>query len=885
MERISLTINGLMHEFVVDHDRVLLDLLRDDLCLTGTKQSCDRKGECGACTVIVNEKAVLSCLVKVASLQNARVITVEGLGTPENPHLIQEAYALAGAIQCGFCTPGMIMATKALLDSNPDPDVETIKKALRHNLCRCTGYRKIIEAVQLAGSFLRGERSPDSVRPESSEGFLGISHPRPSGLAKACGTAKFTADIKLEGALELAVLRSEVAHARIVAIDASQAEKMPGVAGVLTAEDIRGTNALKLQRADRPVLCRDKVRYIGDPIVAVAAETRRQAEAALATIEVTLEPLPAIHSPEAALAEDAVQIHDEWPNLCSEQPVVKGDAEAALQTSAAVIEARFKTPRNYMAPLEPEATVAYWEEEDDPDYPKLVIIGRSINIHHHLWVLREALGWENMTYVEAYCGGQFGIKIDVISEGIAGAAAIRFKRAVRYIPSLAESMLMTSKRHALDMSVKLAADAHGNLTAYRNHFFMDKGAYYSSGSAFGRALMTLPGSYHIPNIDARGTLVYTNNPWGSAARGAGQPQINFALECAMEMLADRLGMDPFEFRLRNSLKPGETTATGMVVNEWPFPEIMEAMRPHYERAVKEAASQSSGKIRRGVGLGTGAHGVGRTSDKALVAAELDSDGGISLYAAAADPGEGTDSMLSQLTAQFMGIPMNKVRLHTRNTDYTTITGPAAGSRVTFMIGGALLNALGQLKSAMQEIGAETSAELAAAGRPVRYMGELRNEGSATMDPITGQGASFVSHVHSVQMVELEVNTETGAVKVLKMTTAVDAGTVINPQNLTGQLEGGIDMGVGFALREEYITGKTHNFTTFKFPSMRTTFEMENIIVQTPRANGPMGATGVGEMCLVPTAPAVINAIKNATGVWICDLPATPEKIRAALSSR
>jgi aldehyde oxidoreductase len=884
MRKIRLRVNGIWRELIVDSETVLLDVLREDLRLTGAKQSCDRKGQCGACTVMVNDKAVRSCLTRMADVEDADIITVEGLGTPDNPHLIQEAFVLAGAVQCGFCTPGMIMAAKALLDANPDPTVEEIKQALRRNLCRCTGYKKIIEAVQLAGRFLRGEITPEAARPKAAQGVMGVSHPRPSAMAKACGTAYFTADYQIKGALELAVLRSTIPHARIVSIDASQAGNMPGVAGVLTAADVKGTNILKYLVADRPVLCRDKVRCIGDPILAVAAETKEQAEAALKHIKVELEPLPVVDSPEASLTENAVQIHDDIPNLCFEQPQIKGNVDEALRSSAAVIEARFKTQINHQAPLEPEVTIAYWEKGDTEGDDQLVIIGRSINIHYHLGMLQTALGWENMRYVEAFSGGQFGIKIDVISEGIAGAAAIHFKRPVRYIPSLAESMLMTSKRHAFDMQVKLAADRQGNLTAYCNDFLVDNGAYHSIGHVVvNRALLMLSGSYNIPNIAARGRLVYTNNPWGSAARGAGPPQINFPLECAMDMLADKLGMDPFEFRLSNSLKPGESRSTGRVVEEWPFPQLMEAMRPHYQRAVNEAAAWRSGKVKRGVGLGTGAFGIGGPGDSSVAAVELDPDGGISVYAAAADPGEGNDSMLTQLTAQFMGIPLDRVRLQTRDTGNTAASGPAAGSRVTYMIGSALLNALDQLKASMQETGAKTSKELEAAGKPKRYVGRKKNE-AGPLDPKTGQGPSFESQVHAVQMVELEVDTETGKVKILKMTTAVDAGPVIHPQNLTGQLEGGMDMGVGFALREQYVAGATTDWATFKFPTIRDSFEMEVITQETPRPKGPLGATGVGEMCLVPTAPAVINAIKNATGVWICELPATPEKIKAALAA-
>jgi aldehyde oxidoreductase len=885
MKKIRLRVNGTYRELIADAETVLLDVLREDLRLTGAKQSCDRKGQCGACTVVVNGKAVRSCLTRMADLEGADVITVEGLGTPDNPHLIQEAFVLSGAIQCGFCTPGMIMAAKALLDANPNPTVDDIKQALRRNLCRCTGYVKIIEAVQLAGRFLRGETTPEAVRPTAAQGVMGVSHPRPSAMAKACGTAYFTADYPIRGALELAVLRSSLPHARIVSIDASAAEKMPGVAGVITAADIKGTNILKYLVADRPVLCKDKVRYIGDPILAVAADTRENAQKALAKVQVKLEPLPALSDPETALAADALPLHADLPNLCYDQPQIKGDAEKALRESAAAVAARFKTQINHQAPLEPEATVAYWERDEAGGEDQLVIIGRSINIHFHLGMLQSALGWENMRYIEAFSGGQFGIKIDIISEGIAGAAAIHFKRPVRYIPSIAESLLMTSKRHAFDMQVKLAADAKGNLTAYSNDFIVDNGAYYSIGHVVAyRALLMLSGSYHIPNISARGRLVYTNNPWGSAARGAGPPQINFALECAMDMLAEKLGMDPFDFRLQNSLKPGQSKSTGRGVQEWPLPELMEAMRPNYQRAVKEAAAGSSGKLKRGVGLGTGSFGIGGPGDASVATVELDSDGGISVYAAAADPGEGNDSMLTQLTAEFMGIPLDRVRLFTRDTGNTAASGPAAGSRVTYMIGNALINALEQLKAAMQESGAKTAQELEAAGKPKRYVGRKKNEEVGPLDPKTGQGPSFESQVHAVQMVELEVDTETGKVKILKMTTAVDAGPVINPLNLTGQLEGGMDMGVGFALREEYVAGKTKDWVTFKFPTIRDSFDMEVIIRETPRPKGPLGSTGVGEMCMVPTAPAVINAIRNATGVWVCDLPATPEKIKAALAA-
>jgi len=885
MKKVLMKINGKTHQFVVEPDRVLLDLLREDMLLTGAKQSCDRKGQCGACTVIVNGQAVRSCLQRVANLDGAEVITVEGLGTPDNPHLIQEAYVLSGAVQCGFCTPGMIMATKALLDRNPNPTEEEIKKALEHNLCRCTGYTKIIEAVQLASRFIRGETAPDKVRPDPNGPKIGVSHPRPSAMLKACGVAPFSADIKLQNALELAVVRSTEHHATIKSIDTSNAEKMPGVIGVMTANDIKGSNRIVIIFPDQPILCKDKVQCLGDPIAIVAAQTKKQAEAAAEAVKVTYEPLPVLRSPQEAMAEGAIQIHKEWPNLCFVQPQIKGDAEKAIAASAAVVEGKFTTQINHQAPLEPEATVAYMEGKGED--AQLVVVGRSIQIHGVMSNLQEALGYENIRYEEAYSGGQFGIKAAITSEGISAAAALHFKRPVRYIPSLAESMLLTNKRHPFDMKVKLAADKDGKLTAFTIDYIVDNGAYQIIGIyVIMRAMWMLSGSYNIPNVNAVAKLVYTNNPAGGAARGAGPPQVTFALESAMDMLAEKIGMDPLKFRKINSLLPGQSVSTGMVYEQWPFPELCDAIQSHYDRAKKEAATLKTGPMKRGVGIATHAFGIGGPGDVGRVAVELDPDNGITIYAAVADPGEGNDSMLTQIASHLTGLPMDKVRLVTRDTDHTAEMGPAAASRMTYMAGGSLVLAIEQLKKAMEEAGTKTYEGLTKAGKPTHYVGSKQAAGQeGPLDPVTGQGPSFESRVHNIQMAEVEVNTDTGEVRVIKMTTAVDAGTVINPHNLEGQLQGGMDQGVGYALREEYIHGETKDWHTFKFPTIKTSFPTDVIIRETPRTKGPLGATGIGEMTMVSTAPAIINAIYDACGIRIFDLPATPEKIRAALAAK
>jgi aldehyde oxidoreductase len=885
MKKINLKVNGRLRQILAHRDLVLLDMLRDIYNLTGAKQSCDRKGQCGACMVIVNGKAVLSCLVKVISLEGADIITVEGLGTPDNPHLIQEAFVLAGAIQCGFCTPGMIMTAKALLDTNPNPTTQDIKTAFRRNLCRCTGYMRIIEAVKLAGRFLRGETTPEKIRPRPDDPKIGVSHPRPSAMIKACGVAEFGADIKLPGAIEVAAVRSPHEHALIKSIDTSEAERMPGVLGVLTAKDIKGTNILKSTVPDRPLICGYKVHQIGDAVAVVAAETLAQALAAAKAVKVDYELLPTLTSPREAMAEGAIQVHDDRPNVCFKWPLVKGDADEALAASAVVVEGNFCTQINHLAPLEPEVSLAFLEEGKGDDEPVLVIVGRSINIHAHVGVLQQALGYENIRYEEPYSGGQFGIKIEVITEGIAGAAALHFKRPVRYVPSLEETLMMTSKCYAYDIDLKLGADADGKLTGLAVDMLVDNGAYESNGKiTVQRSFYMLSSSYYIPHIKGEAKLIYTNNPWGSAARGAGAPQSHFAVECAMDMLADKLNMDPLEFRLLNSLKPGETQATGHFPDQWPFPELCEAIRPAYERAKKETANHKNGTIRRGVGLGATAYGIGRPTDKAMAFVELDADDCVTVYAAAADPGEGNDSMLTQLAAQVLELPLNKIRIVTRDTDRTAASGPASGSRITYLIGGAAVDGCKKLKQVMDEVGAKTYNALKDAGKPTRYQGEKRVIDSQVLSAETGLGPAYESNVHCIQMAEVEVNVDTGDVRVDKMTVAMDAGTIIHPLNVIGQLEGGADMGVGYALREEYITHRTKDWVTFEFPTMKTSFDIDTIIRETPRVNGTLGATGVGEMSMTSTAPAVINAVKDACGVWVTQLPATRDKVKAALTN-
>ncbi|NLE09722.1 MAG: molybdopterin-dependent oxidoreductase [Dehalococcoidales bacterium] len=882
-KKVTFTINGKKQQVTVSPDMVLIDLLRNDLHLTGTKQSCDRKGQCGACTVIVNDKAVKSCITKVASIDGAEVITVEGLGTPDNPHLIQEAFVLSGAVQCGFCTPGMIMATKALLDQNQNPTDADIKKALARNLCRCTGYTKIFEAIHMAASFIRGENTPEKVRAAIPNKPMGVSHPRPSAMLKATGQAKFGADYYIEGALEMACAHSTEHHAKILSVDISEAEKMPGVVGVMTAKDVPGTNVIRMMVPDEPILCSDTTFKYGDAIAIVAAETRAQARAAAAKIKIKYEPLKVMRTSREAIAPDAVPIHPFGPNLCVTMPLKKGDAATAIKKAAAVVEGNFTTQMVHQSPLEPEVTVCYFDGDE------LVVLGRSINIHAAKAQLSEALGYDKIRYEEPYVGGQFGIKATLSTEQVCAAAALYFKKPVRYVPNIDESMWLSSKRHPFDMDAKLAVDDKGIITAYDIDFYVNTGAYMTVAFIpVSRALNMLSSSYNMPNIEAVGKATYSNDGSGGAARGAGPPQACFALESLIDMAAEKCGIDALEFRRKNSLKPGQGKATGMIVKQWEFTDMCDLIKPHWERAKKDVAEfnkKATGDIRRGVGIAANSFGIGDPGDKGQLAVEVDPDDGITIYAAIADPGEGNDSMLTQLAAHVLDMPMDKIRLYTRKTDKTVGMGPAAGSRMTFMGGGALVDACEKLKAAMDEAKTKTYKGLKAAGKPTRYEGTKVSPGEGRPDPKTMQGPSMTTDVHNIQMAEVEVNIKTGATKVIKITTAVDAGPVINPQAFTGQLEGGMDQGVGFALREIFDGGKTKDWVTFKFPTINDSFKTEIMVKETPRNPGTLGSTGIGEMTMVSTAPAVTNAIYNACGARINHLPATPEKVLAAMPAK
>jgi aldehyde oxidoreductase len=880
MLEIETTVNGLPRRVIVDPNTRLLDFLRDHLGLKGTKEGCGQ-GHCGACAVLLGDKVVLACRTPAHQAHHQQIVTIEGLGTPDRPHPIQTAFVAAGAIQCGFCTPGMIIRTKALLDVNPSPSDNEIRKTLGPHLCRCTGYVKIVEAVHLAARLMRGEVSDEKLRPDASQGWLGISLPRPDAILKATGGAAYTADIFCKGAMHLAVVRSTRAHARIVSIDTSAAERTPGVIGTVTAADVKGTNRLDLFYPDQPLLADDVVHQIGDPVVVVAAEMENAARAGAVRVMIEYADLPAVFEPEAAREPDAPRLDPDMPNEYFVQQLLRGDADRAFRAAPFKVDTRLQTQATAHAQLEPEAALATFDDQD-----RLKITGRSQGIHLHARMLRQALGLaeDRLRYVQAHTGGAFGVKLDITAEGLAGAAALKFRRPARLIYSRAETFIATTKRHPLNFDLKLGAAEDGALSSVLVGMTLDTGAYTSYGHLVAlRAIQHVTGPYFVSNVSARVGVVRTNNVVAGAMRGFGAPQMTFALETAVDMLVHRLGRDPLDWRIQNSLRPGHPTCTGQVIEPLTFRICLERLLPFYRRAQARAREMDRPDRRRGVGLAGFLFGVGKClpGDHSEVLLELREDGGVNVCGGVADMGQGNGVMLTQICAQTLDLPPAMIHLCLRDSDLTPDSGTSSGTRQTFMSGGAALDACRRLNQVRDTHGVQSYRDFVDQGLPLTYTG-LKTQATGYTDEKNCQGEFYETFVFGVQMAEVEVEPNTGQTRVHRITGVYDPGTIINPAALEGQIQGGVVMGLGYALTEDYVHPDTDSFATYRIPRIKDVPRIESVFLPMSRDKGPFGATGVGEIGIIGVAPAVCNAIFDACGARVTSLPATPDRIKAAM---
>jgi CO/xanthine dehydrogenase Mo-binding subunit/aerobic-type carbon monoxide dehydrogenase small subunit (CoxS/CutS family) len=609
IEKIGVSVNGVWQTLEMDPEKRLVDILREDLHLTGTKRGCDG-GQCGACSVLIQGKLRRSCTVPIKKIAGQEIVTIEGLGTPDQLHPIQEAFIETGAIQCGFCTPGMIIATKALLDSNPRPSLDEIKKGLVRNLCRCTGYVKIFDAVRLASQRFAGSRSTST--DQGKRNAVGVSIPLLDGIEKATGRGQYGDDLFLPGMLHGKVVRSPHAHAEILGIDAREASAMPGVRAVLSAADIDGPNLYGRFVKDQPVLCGDRARLVGDPVALVVAETEKQAEDAALRVAVNYNPLPGVFDAMEALRETASKLHPTG-NICAEKKIFSGDGEKGFRESEHILQKTYVTPFAEHAYMEPEAGVGYIDEDG-----RLVVAAGTQSAHFTQKEVAYALGLEKdqVRVIQTKTGGGFGGKHEVSVHCFLGLAALKLRRPVKIRYSRQESMATTYKRHPFRMDLKVGTKRDGSLCAIHTNYFANTGAYIGSGTGvFTRAMLHSTGPYHFPHVNLSVTGVFTNNPNSSGMRGFGVPQVALAIESHLDQLAQELGIDPWEMRYKNAYTSEHILPTGHPIpGNVEMRPCLEAIRPYYESMKSDVAKRNrdSRGARYGVGLGAAMYGIGIT---------------------------------------------------------------------------------------------------------------------------------------------------------------------------------------------------------------------------------------------------------------------------------
>ncbi len=924
MSTIRLTVNGQTVEKDVPESRTLAQFLRYDLGLTGTKIGCE-EAECGICTVLVNGVPVNSCIYPLFKAQGAEVLTIEGLAQGTRLHPLQRAFIEHGAVQCGFCTPGLIMTAKALLDTNPDPSEEDIKAALKDTYCRCTGYVSVIHAIRAAAQELRGEAPPRWQEPQGSAalGVVGRSVPRPEEVEKVTGKARFADDLFFPDMLYGRTRRSDYPHARIVSIDTHEAEALPGVRAVLTHKDIPGENIHGLVYDDWPCLAADKVRYVGDAIAIVAAETPEIAAEAVRRIYVEYEPLPVVADPLSAHRPDAPLVHEEWPtgNLLKHIKVHLGDVQRGFAEGEVVVERTYRTPIVEHAFLEPECAIGV-PAGYDADHPKLTVyVGSQIPYADRHQVAR-ILGVpdEQVRIRGTLIGGGFGGKEDLAAQAHVALLAQATGRPVKMLYSRQESLIFHPKRHATVIRIRAAAKCDGTLTAVEAELYGDGGAYASlSDKVLTRATTHATGPYIVPHAKVDCYAMYTNNPPAGAFRGFGVTQSAFAVESTMDVLAEALGLDPFDLRLRNAHRIGAMTVTGQVLRESVgLEETIERVRAVL---LEEAGGEPfrwawrEGRKAYGWGLACAYKNTGLgggAPDKAAAEVEAYEDGSLEVRTAAADLGQGVRMVAAQIAAQELGLPYERVRVPLPDTDLTPDAGPTTASRLTYVVGNAVRQAASALREALRSVVAEH--ENVPPGRIRFEEGLLRYDGQAVslgevVGWMKGQGlqprAVYEYHApptrplgeggdmhfafsYATQAALVKVDLETGEVRVPRIIAAVDVGKAINPRSVQGQVEGGIVMALGFCLTEEYIVEEGRPWTTlfarYKMPSIRHTPQITVLLVEHPTAEGPYGAKGVGELASIGTAPAICNAIYHATGVRITSLPVDQDALLRAINA-
>ena len=912
---IAFSVNGKSVTAAVSPVERLSKVLRDRLGLTGTKVGCDA-GDCGACTVLLDGEVVCSCLVAAGQIEGHEITTVEGLASRAPIYdQLQKSFLRHGAAQCGACTPGMLVSATALLERCVAPTEDAVMDAIGGVLCRCTGYRKIITAIQDACSGTVGEPSPLAGK------AVGSRLVRLDGQSKVDGTEIFGADEIPDATLVVRAIRSPYQRARFSFgdLDAFVAAH-PGIHRVLTVKDIPGENRYGVipRFADQPVFAEVEARFRGEAVAAVVGEAEAIDALDYASFPVAWHELPALTTIAAALAPDAERIHPSRENnVLVRGRVVCGDVEKALAEADVVVEDEYESGFIEHAYIEPEAGFARRvnDQIEIQACTQAPYMDRA-DIAQILGIPAEAV-----RIVPTAVGGGFGAKLDLSVQPFVALAAWHLRQPVRMVYSRSESIVSTTKRHPSHIRVRVGATRDGKLAAMDFTADFNTGAYSSWGpTVAARVPVHASGPYYIPHYRALTKAVHTHLVPAGAFRGFGVPQTAIAQEQLYDDLADRLGIDRLEFRIMNALDDQTPTVTGQVLGEGVgIRACFEVLRPRWTAARAEAAAfntQASGPVRRGVGVAGMWYGCGNTSlpNPSTIRVGLKADGRIALHQGAVDIGQGSNTIVTQICADALGAPIDRFDLVSGDTSLTPDCGKTSASRQTFVTGKAAYMAGVELRRAILRLvdacecavidfqnddfknGAVTIKEdskqrtISLRELPLDKNGYVFT-GEATFDPPTsvldenGQGKPYAVYGFGAHLAEIAVDTELGTVRVLKITAAHDVGRAINPTLIEGQIEGGAAQGLGMALMEEFFPGKGENLHDYLIPSAGDMPPVESILIEDPSPIGPFGAKGIGEQAVIPTAPAILNAIHDAIGVRIRRVPATPDRIRAALVAR
>jgi aldehyde oxidoreductase len=911
--RVSLNINGVSRPVICNPEKDNLAVVLRRMGLTGTKIGCGT-GICGACSVVLNGEVVRACTKKMKGVPEfSEITTIEGIGTPQHLHPLQQAWITYGGVQCGFCTPGFIVSAYGLLLKNKNPTREEVRTWFKdhRNVCRCTGYKPLVDSVMAAAKVMRGEAAMEDItfNPAAQKDFYGSCLPRPAALPKVCGLADYGDDLKLkmpEGTAHLAVVLSEVHHAKILSIDTSEAEKMPGVLKVMTAKDVRGTNSLPVPQIhprmkargilEFPVICGKKINRRGEVLALVAADTEEHAREAAKKVKQNIEPLPEYMTYPEAVMPNAIPLQEQLPNFYMEQPLYKGkDTDELFEDAPVVAEGSFHSQHEPHLPIEPDTVQGYFDADG-----VLVIQCRAQALHDNRGEISAATGQpeDKLRVIQNPTGGSFGNSITANTYSLVATAVQNLGIPCTLTLSYEEYNHTTGKRGASFSNGRIAVGKDGRIIAVEYDVALDHGAYTVVGSIiFGNFISIGFHGYNIPNVKALARAGMSNNGFQTAYRGFGAPQIYTTSEALIDMAAEKAGIDAWEFRMKNLAKPGETTINSRPYKNYDiYPQLMNMIKPYYDKYKAEAEAAKKNGRYLGVGLSLG--GFLCTTglfDAAEVALELNADGTVTHYNTWQDVGQGGDigTLTHTLKALApLGLTPDKVRLVMNDTGTCPKTGLSAASRSHFMAGNATIDAAGKLLAAMKKPDGtyRTHAEMVKEGIPTKYLGHtdhMNHKIDPGLNPNTGEGEKNSEFMYAVNCALVEVDVKTGKTQVLRYTTAADVGVIGNRLAVEGQAYGGLSHSIGFALSEDYNAEKKHgNIAGCGIPTIDMIPDDFNVIFQeTPRDLGPHGSAGCSEDFQCSGHMAVINAISNACGARVYDLPATPDKVKAAFEKK